>query len=189
MTREEKQKKLDQISLEIEYCEICKIGKIGIAVPGEGDPDADVVFIGEAPGKQEAKTGRPFIGRSGHLLRRLIKEAGLNENEIYITSPVKYLPERGTPTPADIAHGRTHLNKQLDVIQPTFIVLLGSTAVQAVLEEKLPIMKVHGSVIKKDGRTYFITLHPAAGLRNPSVSNYIVEDFKKLKELLQEVHK
>ncbi|HSX40464.1 MAG TPA: uracil-DNA glycosylase, partial [Candidatus Saccharimonadales bacterium] len=102
MTKADKQKALDKITSEIENCKICKVGKSGKAVPGEGNPDADIVFLGEAPGKTEALTGRPFVGRSGKLLRSLIKEAGLKEEDIYITSPVKYLPDRGTPTPADI---------------------------------------------------------------------------------------
>src|SRR2546425_9448635 len=106
----DKQTQLDKISKEIELCKVCKVGKTGKAVPGEGNPDAKIVFLGEAPGKKEAETGRPFVGRSGQLLRSLIKEVGLKEDEVYITSPVKYLPLRGTPTPQDIAHGKTHLD-------------------------------------------------------------------------------
>src|SRR5205814_7925733 len=103
---------------EIVTCPICPVGKSGKAVPGEGNPDADIVFIGEAPGKQEAASGRPFIGRSGQLLRNLIRSIGLDdEKDVYITSPVKYLPDRGTPTSQDIAHGRIHLMKQFEVIQ------------------------------------------------------------------------
>jgi uracil-DNA glycosylase len=180
----DKARALEKISLEIENCKICKIGKSGLAVPGEGNPDAEIVFIGEAPGKTEANTGRPFVGRSGQLLRRLINEAGLKEENIYITSPVKYFPNRGTPTSSDIAHGKIHLDKQLKVIAPKFIVLLGSVAVLAVLGEKLPIMKIHGQIIEKDDRRYFISLHPAAGLRNPSVLPLFIADFKTLKNYL-----
>src|SRR4051812_37511962 len=107
----EKQRKLDQIAIEIENCKICQVDKSGMAVPGEGNADATLMFVGEAPGREEAKTGRPFIGRSGQLLRSLIKEAGLKEEDVYITSPVKYLPNRGTPTPSDIAHGKIHFDK------------------------------------------------------------------------------
>jgi DNA polymerase len=113
-----KQEELDKIAKEIDSCDACKVGKIGVAVPGEGNPDAQVVFIGEAPGKNEAKTGKPFIGRSGNLLRKMIQSIGLDDlQDVYITSPVKYLPERGTPTPPEIAHGREHLMKQLAVIE------------------------------------------------------------------------
>src|SRR5689334_19698496 len=111
-----KQKELDKVAKEIESCRICKIGKSGKAVVGEGSPDAEIVFIGEAPGKNEAIAGRPFIGRSGKYLRSQIASVGLKESEVYITSPVKYLPDRGTPTSVDIRHGKIHLDKQLAII-------------------------------------------------------------------------
>lgn len=184
----DKQKLLDTIAGEIEQCDICKIGKTGKAVPGEGNPDADIVFIGEAPGKQEAKTGRPFVGRSGMLLRSLIREIGLKEEDVYITSPVKYLPLRGTPTAADIAHGKIHLEKQLAMIDPKIIVLLGSVAVQGVLGEKIPVMQKHGKIIEKKGKKYFITLHPAAALRFPPLRKIIEEDFQKLHVLISQLY-
>ncbi|MEO6508986.1 MAG: uracil-DNA glycosylase [Patescibacteria group bacterium] len=182
-----KEKELAQINEEIVECKICPIGKSGLPVVGEGSADADVVFIGEAPGKQEAKTGRPFIGRSGKLLRSLITEIGLKEEDIYITSPVKYLPDRGTPTPKDIAHGRTHLMKQLAVIDPKFIVLMGSSAAQGVLGQKYPILKMHGSIIEDSGKKYYLTLHPAAAVRFQHFKVLLLEDFKKLKRLLKKV--
>lgn len=180
-----KQKSLDNIAREIENCEICKVGKSGKAVPGEGNPDADVVFIGEAPGKKEAIEGRPFIGRSGQLLRGLIREIGLEEKDVFITSPVKYLPDRGTPTPADIAHGRLHLMKQFAVIQPKVVVLLGRVAAEGVLQRKVAVAKEHGHVIEeKDGMRYFLTLHPAAALRFPNKYKHLLrEDFQKVKAL------
>jgi DNA polymerase len=181
-----KQEALDEIAKEIEQCAACKQGKIGVAVPGEGDPDADIVFIGEAPGKTEAKTGRPFVGRSGQLLRSVIRDVlGLDdEKDVYITSPVKYLPERGTPTPADIAHAKTHLDKQLAIIEPEIIVLMGSVAAQGVLGEKIPVKTEHGKVIERNGKKYFITVHPAAGLRFPPLRETFQEDFQKLREVL-----
>ena len=181
-----KQAELDAIAEEIRNCKICQEEKIGKAVPGEGDPDADVVFLGEAPGKTEAKTGRPFVGRSGQLLRSLISEAGLKEDEVYITSPVKYLPERGTPTSKDIAHGRAHLLKQLAVIQPKFVVLLGRVAAEGVLEKKVSVVKERGEVIEeKKGVKYFLTYHPAAALRFPGkFKKFLIEDFQKIKKLL-----
>jgi DNA polymerase len=180
----DKQKALDKIAREIDACKICRKDKIGLPVPGEGNPNAKIVFIGEAPGKTEANTGRPFIGRSGKLLRELIRSAGLDDvKDVYITSPVKYLPKHGTPTPAEIAHGRIHLNRQLDIINPKVIVLLGSTAVQAVLEEKVPVLSRHGKTIEKNGRKYFLTLHPAAAIRFVKFKKLILEDFKKLKKI------
>lgn len=171
---------LDDIAREIEQCALCKEGKTGKAVPGEGNPDASVVFLGEAPGREEAKTGRPFIGRSGKLLRTLIAEAGLDVDDVYITSPVKYLPLRGTPSQKDIAHGKTHLQKQLAIIRPSVIVLLGKTAGKAMLREDLPIMNIHGTTRSVDGVLYFITLHPAAAVRLQKNVPLIRSDFKAL---------
>jgi len=182
----DKQKELNKIVKEIENCEICKVGKNGKAVAGEGNPDADIVFIGEAPGKQEAATGRPFIGRSGQLLRSLIREIGLKEEDVYITSPVKYLPDRGTPTSEDIAHGRAHLMKQFAVIHPKVVVLLGRVAAEGVLQKKVFVSKEHGAVIEeKDGIKYFLTLHPAAALRFPQKYKPLLqEDFQKIKKTI-----
>lgn len=172
--------RLKKIAREIENCKICRKGKSGKAVPGEGNPDADIVFVGEAPGKQEAKTGRPFVGRSGKFLRSLIREIGFKEENVFITSPVKYLPDRGTPTSKDIAHGRVHLVKQLQIIDPKIIVLLGSVAAQGVLEQKIPINKQHGTVIEENNKKYFITFHPSAAIRFPPIKKLIIEDFEKL---------
>lgn len=182
-----KQAALDKIAKEIDNCDECKIAKNGVAVPGEGNPDADVVFIGEAPGKQEAITGHPFIGRSGQMLRKLIRSIGFDdEKDVYITSPVKYLPDRGTPTSADIAHGRLHLMEQFKVIQPKVVMLLGRVAAEGVLQKKVAVASEHGHVIEeKDGIKYFLTVHPAAALRFPNkYKGPLEEDFKKLKKLL-----
>ncbi|MEK7166392.1 MAG: uracil-DNA glycosylase [Patescibacteria group bacterium] len=178
-----KAKALLDLAKEIEECHECKKDTLGMAVPGEGNPDAKIAFIGEAPGKTEAETGRPFVGRSGKLLRSLIREVGLTEKEVYITSPVKRLPKKGTPTDKQITHGRKHLIKQLQVINPEIIVLLGSVAVRAILDEKLPVLKRHGEIVKKNGRNYFLTLHPAAAIRFVKFKKIIISDFAKLKPL------
>ena len=180
----DKNKELIKIAGEIESCGICKIGKSGLAVPGEGDSKARIMFIGEAPGKTEAKTGRPFVGRSGKLLRQMISDVGLKENEVYITSPVKYLPDRGTPTVPDIEHGKTHLFKQIEVIDPKIIVLLGSVGSYAMLGEKIQVLKRHGEILEKDGRKFLITLHPSAVLRFPNkYKELFMNDLKRLKVL------
>lgn len=189
MSPEEKQQKLDSIAQKIERCRTCKKGKVGRAVPGEGNPDADIVFVGEAPGKQEAASGRPFVGRAGKVLRELIAQAGLKDENVFITSPVKYLPEYVTPTIDDIIHGRKHLFEQLDIIEPKVVVLLGNTAAIAVLQEKFFIAKSHGTLIEKDGRTYLIAYHPAAPLYSPKIKEEIIKDFKMLKQLVQKMPK
>ena len=180
-----KQRELEKLTKEIEQCVPCKEHKSGKIVFGEGSPNASIMFVGEAPGKTEAATGRPFVGRSGKLLRSLIQQIGLKENEIYITSPVKYLPDSGTPTKADIMHAKIHFDKQLAIIDPKVIVLLGSVAAQAVLGEKISVMKKHGEIIEKNGRKYFVTIHPAAGLRFPQLKKKLESDFLKLQGYLQ----
>jgi len=179
-----KDDQLRKIAATIGRCRECKKGKSGKAVPGEGNADAGIIFLGEAPGRNEAATGRPFIGRSGKLLRTMIRESGLTEEEVYITSPVKYLPDRGTPTKKDIRHGHMHLAKQFRVIEPKIIVLLGATASYAMLGEAIPILKKHGQIVEKDGRRYLVTLHPAAVLRFPKYAPLMKSDFKKLKKLI-----
>ena len=181
---QKKAEALRKIAGEIGRCRICKTNKIGLPVPGEGNPDADVVFIGEAPGKQEAKAGRPFIGRAGKVLRGLIAKAGLKEEKVFITSPVKYLPKYVTPTLGDIKHGRKHLSAQFRVIEPKIVVLLGRVAALAVLEQNFLIARDHGKIVKKDGITYLITYHPAAPLYSPKVGVELERDFKKLKRLI-----
>lgn len=179
-----KNNQLEKISLEIAKCRLCKSGKSGMPVSGEGNPDAKIVFLGEAPGKTEAASGRPFVGRSGQLLRKMIREIGLTEEEVYITSPVKYLPNRGTPTRAHIQHGRVHLKKQLEIINPEIIVLLGNTAIYAMLDEHLPGLKEHGNIIERDGRKYLLTIHPAAVLRFPKYTPVMKADFRKLVKMI-----
>lgn len=185
MNKAQKQKALEAIAKEIERCAECKRNKIGLAVPGEGNPNADLMFVGEAPGKNEAEVGRPFIGRAGKVLRGLIQKIGYADEDVFITSPVKRLPTYVTPKLEDIAHGRIHLNKQIAVIQPKYIVLMGNVACQAVLGEKVSISKEHGKVLEKNGAHYFISYHPAAGLYAPAVMPDLVKDFKKLRKLIE----
>ena len=183
----DKRTKLAEIAEEIRKCRKCKTGKSGLSVPGEGNPDADIMFVGEAPGKEEAKCGRPFIGRSGKLLRSAITGIGLREEDVFITSPVKYLPDRGTPTDEDIFHGRVHLFRQLEVISPKIIVLLGNTACVAVLGNKTAVTREHGKVIEKEGMKCLITFHPAAAIRFQKFKGSFLEDFGVLRRMLQDV--
>ncbi|HVZ58954.1 MAG TPA: uracil-DNA glycosylase [Patescibacteria group bacterium] len=183
-----KQQQLDEIAKEIENCKLCKRDKIGKAVPGEGNPNAAIIFIGEAPGKTEAATGRPFVGRSGQLLRSLIREIGLDdEKDVYITSPVKYLPKRGTPTSEEIAHGRVHVILQLEVIEPKIVVLLGRVAAEGVLQKKVFVTKERGKILEeKDGIKYFLTYHPAAALRFPNKFKALLkQDFQQVKKIVE----
>lgn len=180
----DKNKELRKIAREIEACSLCKEWGSGKAVPGEGNPDAKIMFIGEAPGTEEAKTGRPFVGRSGKLLRAMIREIGLDERDVFITNPVKYMPTRGTPSRENIVHSRSHFLKQFSIIGPQVIVLLGSIASSAVLDEGIAVTKEHGNIIYRDGKHYFITFHPSAALRFSETKEKFKGDFQKLKALL-----
>jgi DNA polymerase len=166
-------------------CPLCKKWGKGMAVPGEGNADAEIVFIGEAPGTEEASTGRPFVGRSGKFLRRMIEGIGVENKDVFITSPVQYFPLRGTPSLENIFHSRVHLLKQLSVIDPKIVVLLGKTACRALLEKKVKLTKEHGTIIRRDERIYFITFHPSYAVRFPNGKKGFVRDFDKLKRLLQ----
>jgi len=175
---------LDKIAEEIKNCRICKKDKVGLAVPGEGSAEADIVFLGEAPGKKEAESGRPFVGPAGKVLRALIKEVGLKDKDVYITSPVKYLPKYVTPTPADVVHGKIHLDRQLEIINPKIVVLMGRIAALAMIGKNIFVAQDHGKIIEQDGRKYLISYHPAAQLYSPKAKAELINDFKKLKKLI-----
>lgn len=193
---------LAQTTDEILNCRFCNQHKKGELVPGEGNSRAKIVFVGEAPGKEEIKTGRPFVGRAGKVLHELLAAAGLKAEEVYITSAVKYLPKTYvTPKPIDINHGRKHLDAQLAAIKPKVIVVLGNTAAVSLLGEKLPgekphagklastklaISKLHGTITEQDGYQYFFSYHPAAPLYSPKLRAIMIKDFKKLKQLIKD---
>ena len=185
MSLEDKQKKLEEISQEIERCGECRMGKSGQAVPGEGNPGARIVFVGEAPGREEAKTGRPFVGRSGKYLVKLLTSIGLKREDIFITSPVKYFPGRRAPTAKEIEHGKIHLLKQLAIIQPKIIILLGNVAIRALLGGGISVSQKHGQIIKKEGVLYFLTFHPAAAIRFPQTRLSMEKDFQKLTQKIK----
>jgi DNA polymerase len=183
-TKVSKERALRLIAREISACRLCRKDCTGLPVPGEGDPDAPVVFIGEAPGREEAKTGRPFVGRSGKLLREMIGTIGLSEEAVFITSPVHYLPLRGTPTAGMIEHGKEHLFRQLAVIRPRMLVLLGATACRAVLGRKVEVAKEHGTVVRESGWDCFVTVHPAYAVRFAAAREIFASDLQLLKRML-----
>lgn len=175
--------KLKKIAEEIGKCSKCKEGKFGLPVPGEGSVAAKIMFIGEAPGRKEAETGRPFVGRSGKLLTELLALIGIDRKNVFITSPVKYYPGKRTPKISEIKHGKIHLFAQIKAIKPKLIVLLGRVAHKALIGS-VKVSKIHGQTIKKDDRLYFSTFHPAAALRFPRIKKLIKGDFVKLKKIL-----
>lgn len=161
---------------------------------GEGSPDCEVLFIGEAPGFNEDQERRPFVGRAGQLLRKNIRDLGWKEEDVYITNIVKRRPpENRDPSPEEIEAYKPYLARQIEIIAPKIIVPLGRFS----MNYFLPLAKItrdQGKLFKsgnpaKDGASYFIMpmLHPAAALRGNENMNMFVETFKKLPKALEKV--
>jgi len=180
----DKELELQKISDEISKCKECKKNKFGLPVPGEGNSNAKIMFVGEAAGPSEAKQGRPFVGRSGKFLTKMLESIHVNRKNVYITSPVKYCPGKRAPTPEEYRHGKIHLLKQIEIIKPKLIVLLGNVALKTLLDENLTISKVHGRLIEKN-TMYFPTFHPSAAMRFTRVRDKMKIDFKKLGNLIK----
>lgn len=175
---------LTEIAEEIKRCSECKKNKSGLPVPGEGNPQAKLMFVGEAPGKREAETGKPFVGRSGKLLTKLLEEIGIERKDVFITSAVKYYPGKRAPNFSEIQHGLTYLSKQIETINPEIVVLLGRIAHLALIGE-VKLGQIHGQIIKKEGKKYFSTFHPAAALRFVRIKKVMRKDFAKLKGIIK----
>lgn len=182
--RIDKRPALEHMARQIASCRRCRQSGVGKPVVGEGNPDAEIVFVGEAPGRREAESGRPFVGRAGQWLRGALRNIGLDEHSVYFTNPVKYRPVRRKPGRADLAHARVHLLQQLNIINPRIVVLLGSTACAGALSEKVAVRDRHGTIIERDGRTYLITCHPEAAARFPAIRKAVRQDLSTLKALV-----
>jgi uracil-DNA glycosylase len=149
-------------------------------VPGEGDPNAEIMIVGEAPGKNEDEQGRPFVGRAGKLLDELLAEAGLERSDVYITNVVKARPPGNRDPRADeVAHHMPWLETQLALIQPKLVVPLGRHAL-AHFSDGAKISEVHGTEVTERGRTLFPLYHPAAALHNQSLRGTLFEDARAL---------
>jgi len=157
------------------------------AVPGKGNHNADIVFIGEAPGKNEDECGEPFIGTAGKKLNNALKNAGLERSDVYITNIVKCRPPKNRiPNDVEKMMCSDYLENELSIIKPKIICLLGNTAFYSILGGK-EISKNHGKFISKDNRMYFVTFHPAATIYNQKLVNVFKNDIKKLVIELQKI--
>ena len=153
-------------------------------VPGEGSATAEVMLVGEAPGASEDRTGRPFVGNAGKLLDRLLEEAGLQRDDVFITNVVKARPPGNRdPRAAEVAHSWPWLEAQLAVIEPELVVPLGRHAL-ARFAPDAKITQEHGRVLERNGRMLFPMFHPAAALRNPKLRATLHEDAQALREAL-----
>jgi uracil-DNA glycosylase family 4 len=179
MTRETEIKKLNQ---KIRRCKKCSLWETRKnAVPGEGPVNAKLMIIGQAPGAEEDKTGRPFIGRAGQFLNQLLEIAKIKRKEIYLTSPIKCFPPKNRkPTKKEIETCLPYLEKQIEIINPQKFILLGEIAFSVFFPSK-KLSDFRGKTIKKAGKKYFITYHPAAGIRFSRMRRILEKDFKRIK--------
>ncbi len=178
---------LDKLKKQALECHLCQLSKSRTHVVfGEGDVNAELMFVGEAPGAMEDSSGKPFVGRSGELLTKMIENVlPLSRSEVYITNIVKCRPRNNAePTPAEAHTCQPYLLKQIELIKPRIIVALGATAYHYLSGDDSNISKVRGTVIQKKGYTLVPTYHPSYLLRNPSAKKDVFEDLKMLKELL-----
>lgn len=177
-------KSLEKQAIECYLCELSKSRHK--VVFGEGNPDADILFIGEAPGATEDSTGKPFVGRAGELLTKMIENVlHISRNDVYITNIVKCRPSNNeTPTPSQAHTCQPYLLKQIELIRPKLIVTLGATAYHYLTGDDTELSKVRGTIHKQNDYTIIPTYHPSYLLRNPSAKKEVFDDLLKVKELM-----
>ena len=191
MTRDERQAALDEIANEVRACTGCRLaGTRTRAVPGEGDPDTEVVFVGEGPGFNEDREGRPFVGRAGGMLVRLLASVGWRRDDVFITNVVKCRPpDNRDPQPDEIAACAPFLRRQLAVLDPAVVVTLGRYSM-ATFMPGARIGQVHGTTAPADPDTgardalVFAMYHPAAALRSPAVETDSFADVARVPGVL-----
>ena len=176
---------LSQLHEEIAQCTQCELARTRTrAVPGEGAEDAEIMFIGEAPGWHEDQQGRPFVGPAGQFLEQLLGSIGLRRNQVYITNVIKSRPPGNRdPLPAEILACRHWLEQQIELIKPKMIVTLGRYAMAMFFPGK-SISKIHGTAQKQNNILYYAMYHPAAALHQQSLRRAIEEDMAKIPSFL-----
>ncbi len=177
---------LKQECLACEACELCKTRTQ--VVFGVGDPEAEVLFIGEAPGKNEDEQGEPFVGRGGKLLDEMLAMIGLQRENIYITNSVKCRPpENRDPLNTEKDACRGYLRRQVKLMRPKIIVCLGRISAMEFIREDFKISQEHGQFFDKNGTLMMALYHPAALLRDPRKKPETFEDLKQLQMKIQEI--
>ncbi len=173
---------LESLRKEIKGCKACSLYKARTnLVFGEGNPKAAVVFVGEAPGREEDLQGRPFVGRAGELLTRIIEAMGLKREDVYICNVLKCRPpENRNPLPEEMLACQDYLRRQLQLIKPKVICTLGKFAAFLLLKEEIPISKIRGKFSEFYGIKVMPTFHPAYLLRNPSAKKLVWQDVQKI---------
>ena len=179
---------LAQLAQEVERCRRCPLYRTRThAVVSDGTPDARLVFVGEAPGRDEDLQGKPFVGAAGQLLTKMIEAMGLRRQDVYICNVLKDRPPANrTPLPEEVEACLPFLREQLAIIRPAVICTLGAVAARALLGPHVAITKIRGDVRDYQGIPLVPTFHPAYLLRNPPAKKLVWIDLKKVKQLLEE---
>lgn len=179
-----KKDRLQELEERILGCTKCLLSQFrNRAVPGEGNPGAELVIIGQGPGKNEDATGRPFVGRAGDLLNDCMEKVGIERSEVWITNVTRCLPpDNRLPSPEEIKTCVPYLLEQINIIKPKIISPLGNIALKVFWGKSAKIIEFRGKLIPQ--RDYFIfpMIHPAAALRRPDYLPQVLEDFLRLKE-------
>tara|TARA_B100000242_G_C43050046_1_gene490558 strand:- start:2050 stop:2736 length:687 start_codon:yes stop_codon:yes gene_type:complete len=179
---------LDRLKKKIESIENCELKKnANRIVFSDGDVDSPVMIIGEGPGQKEDELGKPFVGEAGLLLNKMLKAIKINRENVYITNVVNYRPPKNRkPDPKEIKTYSTYLNEHISIINPKILILLGSTAMEALLGTNLKITKERGIwreiIIKNKTVKSIVTFHPAYLLRQPEQKKFSWEDLKSIKK-------
>jgi DNA polymerase len=169
-------------------CARCKLHRLGRRqiVFGVGNADADLMFVGEAPGADEDAQGEPFVGRAGQLLTKIIEAIGLQRSDVYIANVIKCRPPQNrNPEPDEVEQCEPFLFRQIDLIKPKVIVALGKFAAQSLLKTNDPITRLRGREFRYRDAVLMPTYHPAYLLRTPSAKREVWEDMKRVRELLR----
>ncbi len=176
---------LSELYQEMALCQQCEIAKYRTkVVPGEGAEDAEIMFIGEAPGWHEDQQGRPFVGPAGKYLDELLASINLNREQVYIANVIKCRPQGNRdPLPTEMLNCRKWLERQIELIRPRMIVTLGRYSMALFFPGK-SISKIHGTALKQDDIIYFAMYHPAAALHQQSLRQTIQADMLKIPSLL-----
>lgn len=186
-----KQQQLDKIRDNILAQNVCPDLALEATnlVMGDGNPDADIVFIGEAPGKNEDEQGIPFVGAAGKFLNEMLEMINLNRQDIYITNIVKYRPPNNRdPLPSEKEAFLPYLSQQIEVIKPKLIVTLGRHSMEVLLPPGLRISQVHGQPKRFGGQVYLPLFHPAAALYNGGMRQTLIDDFARIPAILKQIN-
>ena len=178
---------LADVAGAVAACTLCPLhASAKNPVPGEGNPDAEMMFVGEAPGQSEDDTGRPFVGAAGQVLTRIIEALGLRREDVFICNVLKHRPPGNrNPLPEEVRVCSPYLRRQIELVRPRVIVALGTFAAQTLLETATSLGKLRGTVHRYHGVPLVVTYHPAALLRNPSWKRPTWEDVQLARRILE----